>query len=128
MMKKTSKKSFDTLGIVADLNVPENLHLLKQFATKTGDKQLCNFIAIAEVLRNRFVIAAGRFDGKGLFAALCDDENQLATAFRVANARMNEIGSRTTAWTFLPESCRNLVANSANHRIHNKGKNECPDD
>lgn len=121
-MKKTSKQSFDTVGVVADLNVPENLHLLKQFATKTGDKQLCSFIAMAEVLRNRFVIAAGRFDGKGLFATLCDAENQLATAFRVANARMNEIGSRTTAWTFFSESCRNLVENSANQRTDTRGK------
>ena len=96
---KSNLREMDTLGIVVDLHDEGGRNLAQVTVRQTGDPELRNLIRMADALGKRYLIAAGRFNGKGIFAALCDDEQALIVAFQVVNARMDEIGSCTTAAT-----------------------------
>ncbi len=99
----------DTYGIVADLSSIEGRDLVEETVCLTGDTQLQNLIEIAQAVDKKYLIVAGRFDGKGISSVICDDDSTLITAFRTINERMREIGSCTTAWLIKPDACVTLL-------------------
>ncbi len=99
----------DTLGIVVDLNDEGGRGLAQATVSRTGDPELRNLISLADGLGKRYLVAAGRFNGKGITAVLCDDEPNLVAAFQMVNVRMDEIGSHTTAWMIEPAACAALL-------------------
>ena len=109
MKKRKSISQFDTLGIVVDLRNPEGLALAQVITQQTGDPELRNLIVMARTLGTAYVVAAGRFNGKGIFGTVCDNEQHVVVAIQTANARMKEIGSRTTAWMAKPDACAVLL-------------------
>jgi hypothetical protein len=120
-MENKSRPPFDTLGIVVDLHDEGGRNLAQVTVRQTGDPELRNLISMADALGKRYLIAAGRFNGKGIFAALCDDEQTLIASFQVANARMDEIGSSTTAWLIKPNSYGALLTKDAEQCAKKRG-------
>lgn len=110
MKGRKSSSQFDTLGILADLKHPEGLELAQASVRETGDKELRNLVIMAQALGARYVVAAGRFNGKGIFGAMCANEQDVVVSYQMANDRMDEIGSRTTAWLAKPDSLAALLA------------------
>lgn len=96
---------FDTFGIVADLVSEAGRRLAEETVRQTNDSELRNLIRMADALNKRYIVAAGSFNGKGISATLCEDEQTLIAAFQMVNIRMNEIGSCTTAWKVAPDAC-----------------------
>lgn len=109
MKAHKSSSQFDTLGIVADLKSPEGLELAQATVRETGDRKLRNLLAVAQALGMRYVVAAGRFNGKGIFGAMGAGENDVVVQFQMANVHMEEIGSRTTAWMAKPHALAALL-------------------
>ena len=99
----------DTLGIVVDLHDKDGRRLFDDVVRLTGDEELRNLLVIASTMGMRYVVAAGRFNGKGIFSAMCADESVTILSWGSANERMNEIGSRTTAWMAKPDSLAKLL-------------------
>lgn len=99
----------DTLGIVVDLHDKEGRRLFDEVARLTGDQELRNLLVVASALGMRYLVAAGRFNGKGVFSAMCAEESVAILSWGSANERMNEIGSRTTAWMAKPDSLAKLL-------------------
>ena len=99
----------DTLGIVVDLHDEGGRNLAYETVRSTGDIELRNLVSMVQTFGNRYLVVAGRFDGTGIIGAVCDDNENLISAFRMTNARMNEIGSRTTGWMIKPDACANLL-------------------
>lgn len=106
---KKFREAFTTMGIVADLRSEEGRTLAETTARQTGDSEFSNYLLLAQGLGQRYLVAAGQFNGKGLFATFCDDDANLVLAFQVANSRMREIGSGSTDWLVRPEACAALV-------------------
>lgn len=100
---------FDTFGIVADLASVAGRKLAEETVRQTNDSELRNLIRMTDALNKRYIVAAGSFNGKGISASLCNDEQTLIAAFQMVNIRMDEIGSCTTAWMFAPDACRVLL-------------------
>jgi len=98
-----------TLGIVVDLHDEEGRNLAQETIRQTKDSEFTNLISMAQALGNRYVVAAGKFNGKGIFGTFCNDDKYLVAAFQMANERMDEIGSHTTAWTIKPDTCAILL-------------------
>jgi hypothetical protein len=121
-MKKKSIPLFDTLGIVVDLHDKEGLNLAQETACQMGDPQLSNLITLARALGKRYLITAGRFNGKGITAIVCDDDQSLITAFEMVNGRMDEIGSHGTAWMIKPDACGGLMARDAGQHVERGNK------
>lgn len=99
----------DTLGIVADIQHPEGLALAQATVRETGDPELRNLLTMAQAIGMRYVIAAGRFNGKGIFGAMCANKQDIAASIQMANERMNDVGSRATAWMAKPDSLALLI-------------------
>jgi hypothetical protein len=120
-MKRKSIPPFNTLGIVVDMHNEEGRNLAQATMRQTGDPELRNLISMAQTLGKRYLVAAGKFDGKGLSATLCDDDQTLIASFQMVNARMDEIGSRTTAWMIKPDACGALLAKSTGSGVKKRG-------
>ena len=99
----------DTLGIVVDLHNEEGRNLAQETIRRIGDLELRNLVSMAQTLGKRYLVAAGRFNGTGIIGAVCDDNESLIVAFKTANARMDKIGSHTTAWMIKPDECADLL-------------------
>ena len=100
---------FNTFGIVVDLHNEEGRTLADTTAKQTGDPELRNYLLLAQGLGQRYLVAAGKFNGKGIFATFCDDDANLVLAFQMANSRMGEIGSESTDWLVRPKACAALI-------------------
>lgn len=100
------------MGIVVDLHNEEGRTLAETTAKQTCDSEFRNFLLLAQGLGKRYLVAAGRFNSKGIFATFCDDDANLVLAFQMANSRMNEIGSRTTGWLIKPRECAAFLERS----------------
>lgn len=98
MKKRITPKQFSTIGIVVDLHTVKGQKLAEVTARQTGDPEFANLLRMAQANKSRYLIAAGRFNGKGIFGVLCGDAQYLLDSYQLANARMNEVGSCTTAW------------------------------
>jgi hypothetical protein len=109
---KKTQTQFDTLGIVADLSDEVGREFAERSVRQTNNIELRNLITMADGLNKRYIVAAGRFNGKGNFASFCGDKQTLIAAFQMANARMDEVGSCTTTWFFAPDACRALLENA----------------
>jgi hypothetical protein len=118
--------SADTLGILADLEHPEGLELAQATVRETGDKDLRNLVIMAQALGTRYVVAAGRFNGKGIFGAMCANELDVAASYQMANDRMDEIGSRTTAWLAKPDSLAAALKQRQGSKPRAGGEDEQP--
>ncbi|MEP6605767.1 MAG: hypothetical protein ABJA60_06575, partial [Nitrosospira sp.] len=86
-----------------------------------GDSELRNLMSLARTLGKRYLIAAG-FNGKGISAIVCDDDQALITAFEMVNVRMDEIGSHGTAWLIKPDACGELLAEDAGQHAERGNK------
>jgi hypothetical protein len=117
MKALNTSSQFDTLGIVADLTHSEGLNLAQTTVRETGDSELRNLLTMAQALGMRYVIAAGRFNGKGIFGAMCSNEQDVAASFQMANDRMDEIGSRTTAWLAKPDALAALLEKASGKQV-----------
>ena len=117
-----SSRRMDSMGIVVDLLDAEGRSLAQESVRQTGDSELRNLLHMAQKLGKRYLVAAGRFNNKGISATLCDDEQTLIAAFQVVNARMDEIGSRVTAWLIKPDSCGAVLSTHAGQRAKNGNK------
>lgn len=102
----------DTLGIIADLTNKEGRKLVDETLRQTNDPELRKLIDMVDALNIRYIVAAGSFNGQGISSVLCDDESKLIIAFHTVNSRMNEIGSRKTAWLIKPNTCKTLLEKS----------------
>ena len=111
-----------TLGIVVDLHDEEGRNLAQETIRQTKDSEFTNLISMAQVLGNRYVVAAGKFNGKGIFGTFCNDDKYLVAAFQMANARMDEIGSRTTGWMIKPDACADLLGKASLQSTQKGGK------
>ena len=99
----------DTLGIIADLTNVEGRNLAEETVSQTGDLEFRGLIEVAQELGKKYIVAAGKFNSKGISAMLCDDDQMLTFAFKTVNERMREIGSHTTAWIIKPDACAVLL-------------------
>lgn len=97
------------MGVVADLSTADGLRFAKETAKITNDKEFSNLLNMALIMKKRYLVAAGRFNGKGISSIICDDEEQLKLAFHIINERMNEVGSVTTSWHIKPNSCAEML-------------------
>jgi hypothetical protein len=95
---------FDTLGVVVDLNSDEGRNLAAETLRLTDDSDFRHLLSIARINESRYVIAAGGFNNRGLFGALCKTTDLMEMSFMAANARMDEAGVKATAWMFQPHS------------------------
>ncbi|MBN8474508.1 hypothetical protein [Sulfuritalea sp.] len=105
--------STDTLGLVADLHDKEGLRLVEEAVRLTGDQELRGVLELAVGLGMRYLVAAGRFDGKGIFSALCAEDSVAILSWGAANERMNEGGSRKTEWLVMPAPLMALLNKAA---------------
>lgn len=103
------KIPFTTMGVVVDISHIDGLSLAQETAKQTKDKEFSNLLAMAQIMKKRYLIAAGRFNGKGIYGTLCDDEEHLKLSFTIANERMNEDGSVSTTWLIKPHSCAEVL-------------------
>ena len=111
-----------TLGIVVDLHDKEGRNLAQETMRQTGDSEFKNLISMAHSLGKRYVVAAGKFNGRGIFGTFCDDDKYLIAAFQMANARMDEIGSRTTGRMIKPDTCTDLLGKASLQSARKGGK------
>ncbi len=111
-----------TLGIVADLHDEEGRNLAEETMRQTGDSEFTNLINMAQTLGKRYVVAAGKFNGRGIFGIFCDSDKHLVAAFQMANARMDEIGSRTTGWMIKPDTCVAILEKASLQSAQKGGK------
>jgi len=102
-----------TLGIVVDLHDAEGRNLAQETIRRTGDLEFKNLVSMAHGLEKKYIIAAGKFNGRGIFGIFCDDDDHLIAAFEMVNARMEEIGSRTTGWVIKPDACADLLGKAS---------------
>lgn len=117
-----SSPEIDTFGIIVDLHKEEGRHLAWETAHQTGDAEFRNLLNLGQALGKRYLVAAGRFEGKGISAAFCDDDQTLIAAFQMVNKRINEMGSHVTAWLIKPDSCGAVVAMHAGQRVKTRNK------
>jgi len=99
----------DSLGIVVNLHDEEGCNLAQETIRQTKDLEFTNLISMAHGLGKKYVVAAGKFNGRGIFGTVCDDDKYLIAAFQIANARLKKTGSLTTAWTIKPDECAALL-------------------
>lgn len=121
-LKKTLSTKFKTMGVVVDLHNEEGRSLAETTARQTRDPEFRNFLLLAQGLGKRYLVAAGQFNGKGIFATFCDDDTNLVLAFQMANSRMDEIGSGTTGWLVKPDTCAALIQAAAGQPAKTRGK------
>lgn len=101
-----------TLGIVVDIFDEGGRNLAEETVRQTEDPEFRKLLSMAHELRKRYIVAAGRFNGKGISGVVCNDSEHLVVAFDVINARMDEIGSCTTVWLIKPDACVALLEKS----------------
>ena len=105
----SNSSEISTFGIVVDLHDEGGRILAQETVLQTGDSELRNLVSMAQALGKKYLVAAGRFDGIGIFGVVCDDNEGLIAAFQMANARLKETGSYTTAWMIKPDACAALL-------------------
>lgn len=99
----------DTFGIVADLSDEVGRELAERTIQQTNSSELRNLITMADGFSKRYIVAAGRFNDKGIVGSLCDDEETVIATFQMVNSRMAEVGSNITMWICVPDACKALL-------------------
>jgi len=105
----SNSSEISTFGIVVDLHDEGGRILALETVLQTGNSELRNLVSMAQALGKKYLVAAGRFDGTGIFGVVCDDDENLIVIFQAANARLKETGSYTTAWMSKPDACAALL-------------------
>ena len=105
----SNSSEISTFGIVVDLHDEGGRILALETVLQTGNSELRNLVSMAQALGKKYLVAAGRFDGIGIFGAVCDDDENLIVTFQAANVRLKEIGSPTTGWMIKPDACAALL-------------------
>jgi hypothetical protein len=105
----SNKQTPDTMGVIADLHTAEGRTLVDGVIKETGDKYFEQIVELAHGLGKRYVVAAGRFNNKGLVCCTSNEVESLRATFQMANSRMNEAGSRTTQWLIMPVSLGTMI-------------------
>ena len=118
----SNSSEISTFGIVVDLHDEGGRILAQETVLQTGDSELRNLVSMAQALRKKYLVAAGRFDGIGIFGAVCDDDENLIVIFQAANARLKETGSYTTAWMIKPDACAALLEKASQQNDQKGGK------
>ena len=119
----SNSSEISTFGIVVDLHDEGGRILALETVLQTGDSELRNLVSMAQALRKKYLVAAGRFDGiGGIFGAVCDDDENLIVIFQAANARLKETGSYTTAWMIKPDACAALLEKASQQNDQKGGK------
>jgi hypothetical protein len=94
--------SADTQGLLIDMDhlAAEGVARLREALVSAS---ALNAITVAEKLPMRFAILAGQLHvpEAGITSALAADEDNAIIAMLFANGRMQEIGSKLTAWILL---------------------------
>ena len=114
--------SFDTLGIIANLQDTEGLQLVEAVIRSTGDQELTTLLGIARGIGMRYLVVAGRFNGSGVFSAMCADQPTALLAWSAANERMREGGAAATAWMVKPDSLASALGASAGNEVTQRSK------
>ena len=112
MAHNNQHTQFNTMGVVCDLHDREGRKFAQETLRQTGDTEFRNVLSMAKALEKRYVVAAGKFNGTGMFATLCDDSENLIVSFAMANAWINEFGPSTTGWLIKPDACATLLCDS----------------
>jgi len=118
----SNSSEISTFGIVVDLHDEGGRILAQETVLQTGDSELRNLVSMAQALGKKYLVAAGRFDGIGIFGAVCDDDENLIVIFQAANARLKETGSYTTAWMIKPDACAALLEKASQQNDQKGGK------
>lgn len=106
---KKTQTQFVTFGIVADLSDEVGRELAERTVQQTNSSELRNIITMVDGFSKRYIVAAGRFNGKEIIGSLCNDEETVSATFQMVNSRMDEVGSNTTKWICVPDACSAML-------------------